>query len=106
MRKMSRPEKTYLIIIIIVLALLSVKSLVLDEYHPKDEIEAQVFAEYHQQNLTQYQNILRVKRIVGIVPISEPDNLEHSIKYEYKLKIRHYLLGIIPYWEISDYVYN
>ncbi len=106
MRKLSRPEITYMIIIVVALALLSVKSLMLDEYQPKNEMEAQVFTEYHQQSLAEQYNILRVKRIVQIKPISEPDNLEHSIKYEYKIKIRDYLLGIIPYWEVSDYVYN
>ena len=106
MRKLSQPEKTYLIIIVVVLALLSVKSIVLDEYKPEDEAEITVFDEYHHQSLAQDHSILKVKRIIGIEPINEPDNLEHSIKYDYKIRVRFYLLGIIPYWEVSDYIYN
>ncbi len=105
MRKLDGNEKTYLILIGLVLLLLIIKSFVFDEYKPQNEIEHQIYNEYHAT--MEKTSVLKYKRIVNIVEIDPAKNtLEHSIKYNYKIKIREYLFGVLPYWEISDYIYN
>lgn len=105
MRKMDGNEKTYLILIVVVLLLLIIKSFVLDEYKPQNEIEIQIYNEYY--STVERSNILKYKRIVDIAEIDpEKKPEEQSLKYNYKIKIREYLFGVLPYWEISDYIYD
>lgn len=104
MKKLKNSEKTYIILIIILLLILCIKSLVLDEYKPKNDTEVQVLIEYYQQSITN-SNILKYKRVVNMTQFNSNEQItEDSIKY--KIKVRTYLFGIIPYWEKSDYVYN
>ena len=85
--------------------LLLIKSLWIDGYHPKNDLENAVYNEYKTEELNN-QNILRYKRIIKLYKLSdeEIDALDFILEYEYKIKLRVYLFGVIPYMEESDYI--
>lgn len=106
MRKLSRQERTYLIGIVVLLLLLGVKSLNWDTYQPEGDLEREVFTAYVQQLVSEGQSPFRIKRIVDIRPLAESETIEEDLRYDYRIKVRYYLFGFIPYWEKSDFVYE
>ena len=107
MSKFQKNEKIYMMVILILILVLTVKSLWIDEYKPKNDMETEVFIAYTQQSIAESDTWYKIKRIVDIRELPEgTDTLEHSLKYEYRIKVRTYLFGLMPYWEVSDYVYN
>lgn len=89
MRKLSRQERFYLIAIAAVLALLCVKSILLDPYDPVLPEETAAQQAYFAQ-ADELPFFLR-ERIVSI-------NLDTETAAA-QLRIRRYLFGIIPYWD-------
>ena len=114
---MSKREKIYSIAIVVLLVLLTVKSMVIDNYKPTTEDE-QLFYTYaseiaqeqydgftYKYNISSYK-IVSVKKIedegVSVLEVIDPitnEKVLEEIDGKYKAKIRKYLLWILPYGE-------
>lgn len=106
MRKLTKIEKFYVRAAIILFLLLVVKSMWIDEYRPSTQEEITVYNEYMLE--VGDQNILKYKRIIKIYEMEQEkaDKMEAELKYDYRIKIRVYLFGVIPYMEGSEYIYK
>ncbi|RKD26425.1 hypothetical protein SAMN02745883_02115 [Caminicella sporogenes DSM 14501] len=115
---MNKREKMYVIVIIILLAILTVKSLFLDEFKPRT-YEEKMFKEYVEKlTYKRYNNnffmkkglinfrVVSIKKIddkgISIIEVKDENNNNYKqvkISGKYKAKIRKYVLHILPYGE-------
>jgi hypothetical protein len=107
MKELTKTEKFYVRAVIILFLLLIVKSVWIDEYNPVSQEEIMVYNEYMLEEVGN-QNVLKYKRIIKIYEMEQEkvDKIEEELKYEYRIKVRVYLFGIIPYMEGSEYIYK
>ncbi len=107
MKELTKTEKFYVRAVIILFLLLIVKSVWIDEYNPVSQEEIMVYNEYMLEEVGN-QNIFKYKRIIKIYEMEQEkvDKMEEELKYEYRIKVRVYLFGIIPYMEGSEYIYK
>ena len=107
MKELTKTEKFYVRAVIILFLLLIVKSVWIDEYNPVSQEEIMVYNEYMLEEVGN-QNVLKYKRIIKIYEMEQEkvDKMEEELKYEYRIKVRVYLFGIIPYMEGSEYIYK
>ncbi len=112
---MSKREKTYLVVIILLFGILLVKSLYLDEYKPAARDE-ELFKEYAEDLIDKkYHGFFRENKLIGIkivnikkleddgvsvIEVQSEDGEEYKtieIQGKYEAKIRKYLFHIFPY---------
>ncbi|MCK5763622.1 MAG: hypothetical protein KAH05_05840 [Clostridiales bacterium] len=107
MKELTKTEKFYVRAAIILFLLLIVKSVWIDEYNPVSQEEIMVYNEYMLEEVGN-QNVLKYKRIIKIYEMEQEkvDKIEMELKYDYRIKVRIYLFGIIPYMEGSEYIYK
>ena len=107
MRKLTKTENYYVRAAVILFLLLIVKSVWIDEYNPVSQEEITVYNEYMKEEVGD-QNIFKYKRIIKIYEMKQDkiDTMEAELKYNYRIKIRIYLFGVIPYMEGSEYIYK
>ncbi len=107
MKELTKTEKFYVRAVIILFLLLIVKSVWIDEYNPVSQEEIMVCNEYMLEEVGN-QNVLKYKRIIKIYEMEQEkvDKMETELKYNYRIKVRVYLFGIIPYMEGSEYIYK
>lgn len=112
---MNGREKTYTIVIVVLLVILAAKSLVLDNYKPGTEDEKLFYnyaSEIAQEEYTNflYKNHIATYKIVGIKKLEDEgvSVLESvvngkkelvEIQGKYKAKIRKYILWVLPFSE-------
>jgi len=104
-KPLSVIEKRMLVLTLLLLALLLVKSLWMDEYTPKDASELAVMNHCEAREVLS-RNPLTYQRIVDLIPLEEEDiaAYEGDLKFDYRIKVRWYLLGVLPYHEKSQYI--
>lgn len=108
---MSKKDKVLLISMIGLIILLFIKSFVLDDYKPKNNLEEEFKAKVEQIVDEKYNTGLYEKNVISvrIVKISEMSEKERTRKDKddneyyasgvYKAKIRKYILGVLPFAE-------
>ncbi|MCD6436074.1 MAG: hypothetical protein J7L15_06765 [Clostridiales bacterium] len=107
MRNLTKTERFYAVAVIMLSLLLISKSIWIDEYNPISDEETKVFNEYMTKEIGE-QNIFSYKRIIKMYEMNQDqiDKLEDELKYNYRIKVRVYLFGIIPYMDGSEYIYK
>lgn len=96
---MSKRERMYAVLVLVCIAVLAVKSLVVDPYVPADPGEIAFSGWVEEQQGEVYDGVLfnthiLVDRIVNIGVKEEDDQTL------YVAKIRRYLVGVLPYKEM------
>lgn len=96
MKKWSKNERVLFFVTLILLVLLSVKSIYLDGYQPSSEEEYIVkdlaLEEYKVNRFSTFK-VVKIKRL-------NPDNFDNlDLEHGYLVVIRKYFLGIVPYGE-------
>jgi len=104
-KSLSGTEKRMIVLALVLSGLLMVKSLWLDGYTPENASEAAVM-NYCEAGEFLSRNPLAYERVVKLVPLDEEEINSHegTLKFNYRIKVRDYLLGILPYSEKSHYI--
>lgn len=114
MNRLSKREKTYVGLVLLLLMVLVVKSFWLDAYRPQNEAETDYMKRVEQVLDERYDNVLYkrgvlVYRIVDLDEVTEKElealressvaaggNLAEQLDGSYKVKVRKYLAGLLP----------
>jgi len=124
MGKLSKREKTYLWMVIILLGVLCVKSFWLDAYKAQNESEA-LFISRVTETLDQrfdnvlYQRGILMYRIISVKEVTEEENqlvkkldtikgnaVDIELQGKYKARIRKYVLGLLPFGQETIHLVN
>jgi len=124
MGKLSKREKTYLWMVIILLGILCVKSFWLDAYKAQNESEA-LFISRVTETLDQrfdnalYQRGILMYRIISVKEVTEEENqlvkkldtikgnaVDIELQGKYKARIRKYVLGLLPFGQETIHLVN
>ena len=97
---MSRKDRIYILVAIVLLLLLCAKSLILDPYSTSDPAKNQILQEYKKSY--EKVSLLGTIRITGLKELTESDikvleDESFTPKYKYKAKFRKYYLYVFPY---------
>ena len=106
---MKPKDKMLFVIMIVLIILLFIKSFALDNYKPKNDLEADFKIKIEEVVKERYSgNLYKIVKI-RIVKISEMSEKERTSKDKdgnvyfatgtYKAKIRKYILGVLPFSE-------
>lgn len=108
---MSKKDKVLLTSMIGLIIILLIKSLILDDYKPKNEAESVFKSKIEKIVEAKYKGLLYDKQliVVRVTKVSEMSDQERNSKDKegnayyasgvYKAKIRKYILGVLPFAE-------
>lgn len=106
MKKLQNREKVMLIAILVLLSVLVIKSTLLDEVKTENEMELKAIT-ITAENSSYKSGFLIKSRVVGISEANTDVDTEEGAKeleYGYKIKIRDYLFGILPFRQWIVYI--
>ncbi len=124
MGKLSKREKTYIGLVIILLGVLCVKSFWLDTYKAQNESEA-LFISRVTETLDQrfdsvlYKRGVLMYRVISVKEVTEEENqlvkkldtlkgstVDIELQGKYKARIRKYVFGLLPFGQETIHLVN